>query len=220
MRSWTLTERTAYFKRAAWVRAALLGNLLVVVEEIGYVLRRQGDPAVVVRRRWRFALCVLSPLGGDHSGRQNGAQHNQEPHSQNNTDMWDGRLSSQHPEEGGKSEGGKKEGRGETHRLRHALQSWLETSHHSVQASVWEAPGGSKFHIRRAPAAGSVADCFPTVVQGIITETEGADQKCWTVIMWPPVTFPISQRIFAEECLRLHNLCDIKSNDGSTWLLF
>lgn len=66
---------------------ALLGNLLVVVEEIGYVLRRQGDPAVVVQWRWRFALCALSPLGGDHSGRQNSAQHNQEPHSQNNTDM-------------------------------------------------------------------------------------------------------------------------------------
>lgn len=61
-----------------------------------------------------------------------------------------------------------------------------------AQGSVWEAPGGPKFHIRRAPATGSDADCFPTVVREIITETVGADKKCWTVTMRPPFTFPLA----------------------------
>lgn len=65
----------------------MLGHLLVVVEEIGYVLWRQGDPAVVEEWRWWFVVGVLSPLSGDHSERKNGAQRDQEQHSQNNTDM-------------------------------------------------------------------------------------------------------------------------------------
>lgn len=80
-------EYISYFKRAEWVQAALLGDPLVVVEEVGYVLWRQGDPAVVEQRcRW-FVAGVLSLLGGDHSERKNAAQRYQEQHSQNYTDM-------------------------------------------------------------------------------------------------------------------------------------
>lgn len=78
-----LLEHMTYFKRALWIRVALLGNLLVVVEEIGYVLMRQEDPAIVRR----YAHCILSCLSGGHSGRQNGGQHNQRHHSQRHAGM-------------------------------------------------------------------------------------------------------------------------------------
>lgn len=80
-------QSISYFKRAAWVQATLLDDLLVVVEEVGYVLWRQGDPAVVEERCWWFVVDVRSRLSGDHSGRQNYAQRYQEQHSQNYTDM-------------------------------------------------------------------------------------------------------------------------------------
>lgn len=87
LNSWKLSECISYFKRTEWVQAALLSDLLVVLEEIGDVLWRQGDPAVVEQwHRW-FVVRVLSPLCGDRSERKNNAQCNQEQHSQNNTDM-------------------------------------------------------------------------------------------------------------------------------------
>lgn len=88
MNSEKLTECISYFKRAEWVQAALLGDSLVVVEEVGYVLWRQGDPAVVEQWYWWwFVVGVLSLLSDDHSERKNNAQRYQEQHSQNHTDM-------------------------------------------------------------------------------------------------------------------------------------
>lgn len=46
-------------KRAEGVKPALLGDLLVVVQEVGDVLRRQGDAAVVESGR-RPAVAVLA----------------------------------------------------------------------------------------------------------------------------------------------------------------
>lgn len=77
----------SYFKRAEWVQATLLGDPLVVVEEVGYVLWRQGDLAVVEEQCWWFEVGVRSFLSGDHSGGKNYAQRYQEQHSQNCTDM-------------------------------------------------------------------------------------------------------------------------------------
>lgn len=65
----------------------MLGDPLVVAEEIGYVLWREGDPAVVEQRCWWFVASFLNPLSGDHNGRKNDAQCYQEQHSQNYTDM-------------------------------------------------------------------------------------------------------------------------------------
>lgn len=65
----------------------MLGDLLVVLEEIGDVLRWQGDPAVVEQRHRCFVAGVLGPVRGDRSERKNNAQRDQEQHSQNNTDM-------------------------------------------------------------------------------------------------------------------------------------
>lgn len=78
---------TFYFKRAERVQAALLGDPLVVVEEVGNVLWRQGDPAAVKRRCRCSVVDDLGLLSGDHSKRRNDAQRDQEHHSQNYTDM-------------------------------------------------------------------------------------------------------------------------------------
>lgn len=82
-----MTGRISYFKRAEWVQSALLGDLLVIEEEIGYVLWRQGDPAVVEQWCWWFVDGVLSIRSCDHSGRKKYAQSYQEQHSQSYTDM-------------------------------------------------------------------------------------------------------------------------------------
>ena len=69
------------------VQAALLGDPLVVVEEEGYVLWRQGDPAVVKQRCSWFVVGVFSLLSGDRSEGKNYAQRYQELHSQTCTDI-------------------------------------------------------------------------------------------------------------------------------------
>lgn len=66
----------------------MLGDPLVVVEEVGYMLWRQGDHAVVEQRWcWWLVVGVLRALSGDHSKRKNDAQRYQEQHSQSHTDM-------------------------------------------------------------------------------------------------------------------------------------
>lgn len=66
---------------------AQLGDLLVVVEEVGYVLGWQGDPAVVQQRCSCCAVADLSSLGGGCSDTNNHAQSYQEQHSQGDTGM-------------------------------------------------------------------------------------------------------------------------------------
>lgn len=64
----TLTPTISYFKRAERIQAASLGDPLVVVQEIGYVLWWQGDPAVVERWCWWFVVWVFRRLSGYHNG--------------------------------------------------------------------------------------------------------------------------------------------------------